>query len=342
MKPTGWLLPIALLVFFAAGAQGELSDLKSPVHLNLKEAAGLSPETIGDRGQEAIEETPPRSYTSYPLDAGRTREWKEVGTWTADGIQYDLGVQPPVTFNMWWSAVDDSYNTRLQFRWNLYIDGVDAAYYEDTDEFECEQSDPCLWDGQTNNLNVSSASKDAIFEVTIQYWAFTDIKIYYDNFSLDSGVTLNTDAVYLGKARMSGQEVGFEFVEAWETQAEEALRGNYLTFMVEGMPQNNTLQKSTYPRIGKGAEYELNGTALEAIMVTWYIDDKYASVEESTFMFGYGKPESSYAPAIAVALTDLPRMGATSTSDDGGLLGLPGFPLLLAIPALAWTARRRR
>ncbi|MCH2418000.1 MAG: hypothetical protein MK222_04605, partial [Candidatus Poseidoniia archaeon] len=27
--------------------------------------------------------------------------------------------------------------------------------------------------------------------------------------------------------------------------------------------------------------------------------------------------------------------------DDRGFLGLPGFPLALAVPALAWAARRR-
>jgi len=27
--------------------------------------------------------------------------------------------------------------------------------------------------------------------------------------------------------------------------------------------------------------------------------------------------------------------------DDDGFLGLPGFPLFLAVPALAWAARRR-
>jgi hypothetical protein len=76
-------------------------------------------------------------------------------------------------------------------------------------------------------------------------------------------------------------------------------------------------------------------------MVTWYINDKYANAADSTFMFAYGKHDSGYAPVIAIQLADLPRAPSSSDSEGDGFLGLPGFPLLLAVPALAFAARRR-
>ena len=48
-----------------------------------------------------------------------------------------------------------------------------------------------------------------------------------------------------------------------------------------------------------------------------------------------------YAPGIAIQLADLPRAPSSSDSEGDGFLGLPGFPLLLVVPALAFAARRR-
>ena len=108
------------------------------------------------------------------------------------------------------------------------------------------------------------------------------------------------------------------------------------------MPQDNALQPSGYPLVERGSEYELNNTKIEAVKVTWYIEDKYANAADSTFIFAYGKHDSGYAPVIAIQLADLPRAPSSNDSEGDGFLGLPGFPLLLAASALALTARHRR
>ena len=45
MRLTGWLFALCVLVAFTAGAQGELQGGINPIHLNMKEGDGLSPET---------------------------------------------------------------------------------------------------------------------------------------------------------------------------------------------------------------------------------------------------------------------------------------------------------
>ena len=36
----------------------------------------------------------------------------------------------------------------------------------------------CEWNGQVGNINISSATKGAIFDIEIEYWAFSDIDIF--------------------------------------------------------------------------------------------------------------------------------------------------------------------
>jgi hypothetical protein len=52
---------------------------------------------------------------------------------------------------------------------------------------------------------------------------------------------------------------------------------------------------------------------------------------------GNGTNGSANDPLITLTIVSASILGG----DDDGLLGLPGFPLFLAVPALAWAARRR-
>ncbi|SVD53345.1 uncharacterized protein METZ01_LOCUS406199, partial [marine metagenome] len=71
---------MALFLVPNTEAEATLTGGREHIHLNMKEASDLSPETWGDNTREATKENPPRSCTSYPLDGGRTKEWKDVGT----------------------------------------------------------------------------------------------------------------------------------------------------------------------------------------------------------------------------------------------------------------------
>ena len=218
---------VAMAIFFipTSTADEALIGGMEHIHLNMKEANDLSPETWGDNTKEAIKENPPRSWTSTtPFDSTRTREWKDVGTWTAtDGVNFDIGLGGPVKFNLWWRETDqgqdDSYDAQVQYRFRLNIDGQDAAYYSDEGggSHECAESEPCEWTGDVGNLNITSAEKGATFDIEIEYWAFSDIEIYYDNVTFDSGVAFSSNAIKFGKSKIDGRTVGFDFVQAWDT-----------------------------------------------------------------------------------------------------------------------------
>jgi hypothetical protein len=313
----------------------------------MKEASDLSPETWGDNTREAVKDNPPRSYTSYPLDGGRTKEWKDVGTWTAvNGIDFDIGLGGPVKFNIWWRETDqgqdDSYDAQVQYRFRLNIGGQDSAFYSDEstgEEHECAQSKPCEWNGQTNELNVSSAEKGTIFELEIEYWAFSDIEIYYDNASFDSGVAFGADAIKFGQSGINGQAVSFDFVQAWDTDAKEAVDGNYIRLIVDGVGLNSSNQKSGYPIIEDGIDYDLNGTSITSTKITWYVDDAYAKLDQSVVSFSLTKRSSSGAPPIEFNTVDILKQNSGSSSDDEGLPGLNFTLVIFALLCVAYSKR---
>ena len=342
---------MALFLVPSTGAETTLIGGREHIHLNMKEASDLSPETWGDNTREAVKDNPPRSWSSQTADFTRTREWKDVGTWTtANTNAFDLGLGGPVKFNLWWRETDqgqdDSYDAQVQYRFRLNIDGQEAAYYTDEGEgsHECAQSQPCEWNGQVNNINITSAPKGTIFDIEIEYWAFSDIEIYYDNASFNSGVAFGADAIKFGQSGINGQQVSFDFVQAWDTDAEEAVNGDYIRLVVDGIGTNSSQQRNGYPIVSEGLDYDINGTSITSTKVTWYIDDKYATLDKSVISFSLTRRSCDTAPPIDINTADIIVASSGSEDDEGGLIDrvVPGFNFILVVFALFGLAYSKR
>ncbi len=337
---------MALFLVPNTEAETVLTGGREHIHLNMKEASDLSPETWGDNTREAIKDNPPRSYSSGILDTTRTREWKDVGTWTTSNTNvFDLGLSGPVKFNLWWRETDqgqdDDYDAQVQYRFRLNIDGQEAAYYTDegNEQHECAQNRPCEWTGEVGKINISSAPKGTTFDIEIEYWAFSDIEIYYDNVSFDSGAAFAADAIKFGQTNINGQAVSFDFVQAWDTDAKEAVNGNYIRLIVDGVGLNSSLQKDGYPIIEDGLDYALNGTTITSTKITWYVDDKYAKLDQSAISFSLTKRSSSGAPPIEFNTVDILKQSSGSSSDDEGLPGLNFTLVIFALLSVAYSKR---
>jgi len=340
---------MALFIIPNTEAEVALTGGRQHIHLNMKEASDLSPETWGDNTREAIKENPPRSYSSGILDTTRTREWKDVGTWTTTNSNvFDLGLGGPVKFNLWWRETDqgqdDSYDAQVQYRFRLNIDGQDAAYYSDEGggSHECAQSEPCEWNGDVGKINISSAPKGTVFDIEIEYWAFSDIEIYYDNVSFNSGVAFGADAIKFGQSGINGRAVSFDFVQAWDTDAKEAVDGDYIRLIIGGVGLNSSLQKSGYPIIEDGLDYDLNGTTITSSKITWYVDDEYAKLDQSVISFSLTRRSCDTAPPIEFNTVDILAKSSGSGGDDEGGLPVPGFNFILVIFALLCVGYSRR
>jgi len=340
---------MALFIIPNIEAEVALTGGRQHIHLNMKEASDLSPETWGDNTREAIKENPPRSYSSGILDTTRTREWKDVGTWTTSNSNvFDIGLGGPVKFNLWWRETDqgqdDSYDAQVQYRFRLNIDGQEAAYYTDEGDgsHECAQSEPCEWNGDVGKINISSAPKGTVFDIEIEYWAFSDIEIYYDNVSFNSGVAFGADAIKFGQSGINGRAVSFDFVQAWDTDAKEAVDGDYIRLIIGGVGLNSSLQKSGYPIIEDGLDYDLNGTTITSAKITWYVDDEYAKLDQSVISFSLTRRSCDTAPPIEFNTVDILTKSSGSGGDDEGGLPVPGFNFILVIFALLCVTYSKR
>jgi len=356
MRPVGWLFALCMLVALATGVQGELQGSFQPLHMNVKEGTEFSPETVADVEQAAVEE---RYYshtqnTPWPISTRNKGDWKSMGTWESDAALYDVTLSD-VVFNLWWveDPNDENYDANLELRWTIFLDGQQVFQYEDNeddndgDEYEdgtgpCKQTrdDPCEYaEPPAETFPETFVERGQAISLEVEMKSFRAIYIYYDNASRDSGMKVAADAVFFGRGTQNGGEVGFEYLEAWKTDVNEILEGNFLTLTVDGATLDNNAQPSGYPRVEDGAEYQLNNATVEAVLVFWKLE-QYARGDNPTVGFAYTS-RADYAPAIMVEVGNLDQISASGGSDDSGILGLPGFPLLLATPALAWAARRR-
>ena len=147
--------------------------------------------------------------------------------------------------------------------------------------------------------------------------------------------------IKFGQSNINGQVVSFDFVQAWDTDPKEAVDGNYIRLIVDGVGLNNTLQRSGYPIIEDGAEYQLNGTKITSTKITWYVEDEYAKIDQSIISFSLTKKSSASAPPIDVKALDIIGPGGVGSSeDDKG--ELPGFNSILTIFSIIFISFCRR
>ncbi|MFL2943953.1 MAG: hypothetical protein ACJZ2J_01300 [Candidatus Poseidoniales archaeon] len=324
-----------------------------PIHLNLKEAVKLSPETSGELERVAIEE----KHSSYESNPGAgtpasTRnkgDWKNMGTWESDSVSYDISLNN-VMFNLWWveDLNDEDYDAALDLQWTVYVDGTEIYQFTDEDENrECDadqgasKDEPCEYVATPNTALSTTLSAGQKLSVQVEMKAFQAIYIFYDNFSRDSGMKVVTNAVIFGNTGISGNSIYFEFIEALPTNSQNTVDGNFITILIDGIELDNNQQPSGYPKVNEGASYDMNGTQIKSVRITWLNEDKYAKLEQSIVSFSYSRKDASTTTPVLINVAD--RLASTvSTAEDEGILGLPGFEITAVISALIATSFIRR
>jgi hypothetical protein len=331
-----------------------------PLHLNLKESAKFSPETRSDVEYIASEE----KYSSHeqntppPVSTRNKGEFKSMGVWESDPVGHEITISD-VMFSLWWveDPDDEDYAANLELRWTVFLDGEQIFQYEDNEDDHdgddyadgtgpCDQTrdDPCEYaESPTNDFPETVVQRGQTLSLEAEMKAFQAIYIYYDNMSRDSGMMIQANAVSFGKSNIRSDTVGFEFVEAWGTNVQEAIDGNFLTIIVDNIELDNSQQTSGYPKIGKGNTYSFNGTDVDSVTITWKIEDEYAKIDQTIISFSYARKASTTTPPISLNIGDLPQSSA-GNSGGGGLLKetLPGFEILAVLLTFVVVALKRR
>ena len=268
-----------------------------------------------------------------------------VGTWTSEPVEFDLSISIN-SFDVWWEDTEDS-NGDDSCEWTISIEHNGASVSEDTSD--CQHGGVDVAKG-THNLatNIDLLAGDTL-GINLQFEGWDDIKIYYDNVTYDTGLSVKGSHLFFFGAMWKSSEVSVEFAEAWPVNWDTNLDGGYVMLMGdEGYMADNSKAEVT-----EGNEYSItmsNGTAdVTSSIITW---TEVTGIGISLMMdyttfdhmpptgngSGNGTNGTGKQALVTVKLVE----PISLLGDEGGLLGLPGFEVIIAVPALAFVARRFR
>lgn len=319
-------------------AEPEYENPDLQLKFNWKEEGDmLSPQTKLPTDPEATK-TVMADYSTVGIFL-TDRQPVNVGTWTSEAVEFDVSLSIN-SFDIWWQTQEDGDDSCV---WTISIE-VNGAEVSN-DDSDC-QDDGTELTKRTHNLatNVDLIAGDTI-GINLVYEGWEDIKIYYDNSTYDTGLNIVGKHNFFFAPTWVGSTVTIEFAEAWPVNWDTNLDSGYIMLMGDEMYMADNSKAS----VSDGNEYTIsmaNGSAdVTSVIITWKevsgngikLLMDYNSFDH-TIMGGNNTNGTGTPPLLTLNL----QKAAGLLGDDGGLLGLPGFELMIAIPAIAFVARKYR
>ena len=329
---------IFLLSFSVAAEEPEYENPDLQLKFNFKgEGDMISPQTKLPGEVETTKTVTAQSENWVVIESGR--ETVVVGTWTSEAVGFDLSVAIN-SFDIWWESMESDSNDDCI--WTIEIQQNDQQLSEV--ESDCTHGGGEVAKGEHSlSTNIDLVAGDT-FGIKLSLTSWEDVKIYYDNVTYDTGLNVVGGHVLFFGGAWVGSEVNVEFAEAWPVNWDTNLDGGFVMVMgADGYMADNSKAE-----VSEGSEYTItlpNGSAdITSTIITWTevtgVGIKLM-MDYTTFdhMAGNSSANGTAKPAL-VTLTLEKAVGILG--DDGGLLGLPGFEIAIAIPAIAFVARKFR
>ena len=274
-------------------------------------------------------------YTQYPLF--RTdRQPTQVGTWTSSPAEFDVSINIDTT-DIWWEVKGEDYEPDCE--WTFYIHHNDQQISENT---EACQGDGENLEKETYNIGTSiDLVAGDTFALELWYEGWEDVDIYHDNVTYDTGMNVRGSHVIFFGGQWKGSEVSVEFSEAWPTSWDTNLRAGYIMLMgPDGyMADNSKADTMT------GSEYTIqmtNGTVdVTSLIIKWTeVTGTDITIMMDYTTFDHMPGNNSGNGTVKMPIVSVALQMAPSALGEEGILGLPGFEMALAIPTIAFVARR--
>ena len=344
MRRVSVFIAVAFAAIFIASINtiAEEPDYESPeidLKFNLKEEnEALSPQNKLPGEPEATKTIMGQSDDWIFFESGR--ETVAVGTWTSEPVEFDISISI-TSFDIWWESMESSNNDDCY--WTIAIQHNEQEV--SNDESDCTHGGGEVAKG-THSLSTSIdlLAGDTIgIDLSLTSWE--DVKIYFDNVTYDSGLGITGSHLYLFNGFWKGSMVSIEFAEAWPVYWETNLDGRYVMVMGDdGYMADNDMAS-----VRDGNEYSFQGNNSTTIDVTSTVIEWTEitgtgikiMMDYTTFnhMPGNNTGNGTEGPPRVTLILEKP-IGLLG--DDGGILGLHGFEMIIAIPAIAFAARRTR
>jgi len=326
------------LLSFNASAEPEYENPDLQLKFNLKEEnTALSSQTKLP-SDPAITKTVSAQTSNWGIiETGR--ETVLVGTWTSDAVGFDLSISIN-SFDIWWESMEEDDDSCY---WTIEIQQNDQAISED--ESDCTHGGETLAKG-THSLstNLDLLAGDT-FGIKLSLTSWVDVKIYYDNSTYDTGLNIAGKHNFFFAPSWTGSTVTIEFAEAWPVNWNTNLDGGYVMLMGDDMYMADNSKAS----VNEGNEYTIemsNGSAeVTSVIITWTEvtgNGIRLMMDYNSFDHAMGGNNTNGTAGNPPLLTINLEKAAGALGDEGGLLGLPGFEIMIAIPAIAFVARRYR
>ena len=344
MRRVSVFIAVAFAAIFIASINtiAEEPEYENPeidLKFNLKEEnEALSPQNKLPGEPEATKTIMGQSDDWIFFESGR--ETVAVGTWTSQPVEFDISISI-TSFDIWWESMESDNNDDCY--WTIAIQHNEQEV--SNDESDCTHGGGEVAKG-THSLSTSIdlVAGDTIgIDLSLTSWE--DVKIYFDNVTYDSGLGITGSHLYLFNGIWKGSMVSIEFAEAWPVDWETNLDGRYVMVMGDdGYMADNDMAS-----VRDGNEYSFQGNNSTTIEVTSTVIEWTEitgtgikiMMDYTTFnhMPGNNTGNGTVSPPRVTLILEKP-IGLLG--DDGGILGLPGFEMIIAIPAIAFAARRTR
>ena len=310
------------------------------VKFNLKEdKESLTPQNKMPEDPEA-HSTGRAQYDQYPLFRNN-REATQVGTWTSEPVEFDMSITIETT-DIWWEGKDPDYDADCE--WTFYIHHNDQEISENTETCS-SNGDDLVRETYNVGTSIELVAGDT-FALELWYEGWEDVDIYHDNVTYDTGMNVKGKHLIFFGAAWKGSQVSIELAEAWPTNWDTNLKAGFIMLMGEDgyMADNNNADTSA------GSEYSIKMTNGTVDVTSMIIEWSGVTGTGINLMMDYTSfdhmPSSGNGSAYGTgkqAIVNVAIAKSQSISGDGdGFLGLPGFEMIIAIPALAYVARRFR
>ena len=328
-----------------AAAEPEYENPDLQLKFNWKEEGDmLSPQTKLPSDPEA-QKTVQAQYTNNFGLARTNREPVNVGTWTSDAVKFDLSLSIN-SFDIWWS---DSEGGGSDCEWTIKILVNDQQISEDVSDCQHDGVDddgnPLPQKGSHSLSTTADLVSGDTLGINLVYEGWNDIKIYYDNSTYDTGLNIVGKHNIFFAPSWSGTTVTVEFAEAWPVNWDTNLDAGYVMLMGDEMYMADNSKAS----VRDGNEYTIsmsNGSAeVTSVIITWTEvsgNGIRLMMDYNTFDHTMGGNNTNGTVGKPALLTINLQKNAGLLGDEGGFLGLPGFELMIAIPAIAFAARKYR
>lgn len=308
----------------------EVNDQFSNVHVNLRAEDKFSPELNHVLETEPTVKRVTAQWSNGIVPGSRVAEWTPPVSWESDPIKGPMTIQGTVKFNLWYDIIDEGFTGSPDWRFNLFLNDESIAYVQRDDS--SNDKDNIVEVTASTDLNGTTEIKSGdVFRVDIQYHHVEDVDLYYDNFTYDSGVSIQMNSIRVFKATNS---FSVRFYDAWGINWNN--EGKYFCDIATAY---NATYDHTEIEVKDSGTVNENGTEYQTVTLKF----NNVEIEDKTdmgYIIAYGKVEGDDFQAFNALVVD--GGGGDDSSDDGDddidmvMVGGGGAVAAIAILAVVW------